>query len=114
VRGCKFQVAKRQVSLFPVDEGPTLFEREGTQSFNFSSEGYAQAIRAGEKMSREDGGEVNVKIVCAKGAAPLAFCKGGRCEVDASGQRSTEKLAGSKPRKPKPRADLLSGGIPSP
>ena len=102
MRGCKFTVAKRQVSLFPVDEGPTLFAREGEQTFNFSSEGYAQAIQAGEKISRDDGGEVNVKLVCAKGAAPLAFCKAGRCEVDASGQRSVEPLAGAK-RKPKPK-----------
>ncbi len=91
---CKFTVAKRQVGLFPVDEGPSLFQRETEQSFNFSDEGYAQAIRAGEKMSRGESGDVDVKLVCAKGKASLAYCRAGRCEVDASGTRSTAKLAG--------------------
>lgn len=96
MKGCKFTVAKRQVSLFPVDEGPTLIPREGEQTFNFSSEGYAQAVRAGERISRDEGGEVNVKLVCAKGSAPLAFCRSGKCEVDASGTRSMDPLAGTK------------------
>ncbi len=106
MRGCKFTVAKRQVSLFPVDEGPTLFEREGEQTFNFSSEGYAQAIRAGEKISADTGDEVNVKLVCARGSAPLAFCVKGKCEVDASGMRSAEPLAGAK-RKRKKKAEVF-------
>lgn len=101
MKGCKFTVARRQVSLFPVDEGPTLIPREGEQVFNFSSEGYAQAIRAGERISRDDGGEVNVVLVCPRGKAPLAFCRTGKCEVDASGQRSADALAGAKrPAKP--------------
>jgi len=93
---CKFTVAKRQMGLFPVDTGPTLIPTEGEQTFNFSAEGYAQAIRAGEKISRDGGGEVNVKLVCTKGAAALAYCRDGRCEVDAGGQRSTAPLAGAK------------------
>jgi hypothetical protein len=101
-KGCKFTVAKRQPGLFPVDEGPTLFERETDQSFNFSSEGYAQAIRAGEEISRREDGEVDVKLTCAKGSAALAYCQRGQCKVDASGTRSTERLAGSQ-RKPKTR-----------
>lgn len=101
MKGCKFTVAKRQVSLFPVDEGPTLLPREGEQTFNFSSEGYAQAIRAGEQISRDGGGETNVKLVCAKGSAPLAFCRAGRCEVDASGTRSMEPLAGARRKRAK-------------